>query len=282
MPRIKGQRTRRKRPALPEVRSRVEEMKSQVKTIISSITAAYHMELMKIPPHVRKMKLSDFFDLGGRIDATVLEGASKAVTDMANAVFQNAPSNNRVPLEDKTNATMLTPAQSNRKKQRGQKPEVTEPISTGRSLRSTRKRKNVASSPSCKSKTKQQKTENGMPPPATMGRRSTRKNASRINNQFITPACQMRSFPQTPFVTPKFDPSLPVTPALLRDPKAGERIMSMSGSPLANVTTPSHTAQVSVPMGDGKSLQFTSDCHLSPSQVPRLNEQARKNLELLQ
>ncbi|KXJ29781.1 Borealin [Exaiptasia diaphana] len=274
MPRVKRNReTRRKRPAMPEgdaetsmtederrqklddylqdfdvqVKSRIEQMKLQAKSIISSIKGAYHLELMKMPPNIRKMKLCDFYG------------------------------SNRVPFEDKTNAPMSkTPAQSTRKK-KAPKTEVAEPQTTGRSLRSTaRKRKNVPESPSCKSKAKLQKTEMLAP---TTSRRSTRKNA-RSNIQFVTPACQVRNIAQTPFVTPKFDPSLPVTPALLREPKEGERIMSMSGSPLANIATPAHIAQVLVPIGNGQSLQFTSEN--SPSQVPRLNQQARKNLELLQ
>ncbi|XP_031559776.1 borealin-like [Actinia tenebrosa] len=303
--RTKLQQARRKRPALPEgdletsmndeerrqklevylqdfdvqVKSRIIKMRSQANSLNSMIKNAYKLEILKLPPNIRKMKVVDYLAQGGKVNDTALQEASKIVTNMTDAVFQNAP---RAPLEDVTNVDSLqTPARSTRKK-KAKPAEVTEPASTGRALRSTRKRKNVAMSPSCKAKSKAQKVDDSAMPPPQSTTRTTRSNASKVNNQFVTPAATGRGKLQTLFVTPKFDPRLPVTPALLREPKAGERIMSMSGSPLANSSALAHTPQVFIPIGNGKTFQFSTECHLSPSQAPSLSERARKNVELLQ
>ncbi|XP_046552880.1 borealin-like isoform X2 [Haliotis rubra] len=43
---------------------------------------------------------------------------------------------------------------------------------------------------------------------------------------------------ETPLITPKFDPKLPYTPAGVRDPRPGERLLSITGSPVSNPADP--------------------------------------------
>ncbi|CAG5120961.1 unnamed protein product [Candidula unifasciata] len=52
--------------------------------------------------------------------------------------------------------------------------------------------------------------------------------------RFMTPVSKMSQplWGPTPLVTPKFDPTLPVTPENSREAKPGERFMSMAGSPI--------------------------------------------------
>ncbi|KAH3778533.1 borealin-like [Dreissena polymorpha] len=62
-------------------------------------------------------------------------------------------------------------------------------------------------------------------------------NADEPINSFVTPAAGSRNMSMlgwgaTPMVTPKFDPRLPITPAMKRNVKPDELIMSMAGSPV--------------------------------------------------
>ncbi|XP_059153352.1 uncharacterized protein LOC131939179 [Physella acuta] len=73
------------------------------------------------------------------------------------------------------------------------------------------------------SKPKRQGKNSAMPPP-------TNKNS--VLRQ-VTPSTRMRTrYGQTPLITPKFDPNLPLTPENIRDVKPGERLMSLAGSPV--------------------------------------------------
>lgn len=55
-------------------------------------------------------------------------------------------------------------------------------------------------------------------------------------SRYITPAMQRSmqclDWGATPAVTPKFNPRLPITPGLKRQPKPGEILMSLAGSPI--------------------------------------------------
>ncbi|EDO31403.1 predicted protein [Nematostella vectensis] len=225
----------------------MKRMRIHGNTMISKIRAIYRQEIMKYSNDTRKMKLCDFLAQGGEVNNAAMKEASNNLTELANAVFKNAPqTSERPPLtEAHGNADFATPA----------------PVTTGRTTRSTAKRTGTA---------------------AKRAPRTAKRNQTKTENQFVTPAAsRLPQNYQTPFVTPKFDPRLPITPAFLREAKAGERIMSLSGSPLANRSAP-ETVEAFIPIGEGKTFQLSSATELSPRSLPTLNDVGRKNLELLQ
>ncbi|GFS00498.1 borealin-like [Elysia marginata] len=63
---------------------------------------------------------------------------------------------------------------------------------------------------------------------------AVRQSARASRSKFATPADRLPRgvWGPTPVVTPKFDPRLPVTPENIREMKAGERLMSVAGSPV--------------------------------------------------
>lgn len=85
-----------------------------------------------------------------------------------------------------------------------------------------------SSAKSKKGKSKQNTRENMAPPStARTGRRT------KMTTPLHSGSLKATGW-ETPLITPKFDPRLPCTPAMLREAKPGERIMSMAGSPISN------------------------------------------------
>ncbi|VDI01693.1 Borealin, partial [Mytilus galloprovincialis] len=72
---------------------------------------------------------------------------------------------------------------------------------------------------------------NTMPPPVMPPPPS-----SAYRNGYFTPVNRGLAAAgwDTPMITPKFDPRLPVTPTQMRDAKPGEQYMSLGGSPIRN------------------------------------------------
>ncbi|XP_078380728.1 borealin-like isoform X2 [Oculina patagonica] len=313
MPRRKNTRknqTSRKRPMLPEgdldtsmsiderkakldvylkdlnmqVEERIEKMKARGYDMICKVKGAFSLEILKLPMSIRKTKLNDYLAQGGEVNDTALTEASKVVSEMTRAIFQTAPDvAARGPLTELGNLPLKTPTGLKVKNgDQTTEPEFLEPTTACRSLRS-RKRKDASPSATDKgtrsAKSRKTKDNGSMMAPPSTGKRTSKRVQSKA--QFVTPAARAVAYSNTPMVTPKFDPRLPLTPALLREPKAGERIMSLSGSPIVN-HGPTPNAQVFIPLGNGRTFHLNTTSHLSPSQPAVLNEAARKNVELLQ
>lgn len=276
-----------------QVEERIEKMRARGYNMICKVKGAFSLEILKLPMHIRKMKLSDYLAEGGEVNDAAFAEASDFVSEMTKSILNPASdlAASRGPLTEVGNLPLKTPTTTGFKVKKEDQcatvkftePEVSEQTTTVRSLRS-RKRKDA--SPNTVEKgtrsAKARKTKDSdatMPPPST-GKRTSKRVQSKA--QLVTPAA--RSVPQsyTQMVTPKFDPRLPVTPALLREPRAGERIMSLSGSPIVNHGTVTANAQVLIPLGNGQTFHLNTASHLSPSQPALLNDAARKNVELLQ
>lgn len=236
------------------------------------------------------MKLNDYLAQGGEVNDAALTEASKLVSEMTRSILKPASEMAaRDPLIDRGNLPLKTPSGCKVKNDnqaatvKVTEAESLEPSTAPRSLR-PRKRKDASPSTTENStrSAKSRKTKDTgsiiMVPPST-GKRTSKRMQSKA--QFVTPAARAVTYNNTPMVTPKFDPRLPLTPALLREPKAGERIMSLSGSPIVN-HGPDSNAQVFIPLGNGRTFHLNTTSHLSPSQPTVLDEAARKNVELLQ
>lgn len=267
-----------------QVKERTEKMRARGYDMICKVKGAFSLEILKLPMHIRKMKLNDYLAQGGELNDTTLSEASKLVSEMTRSILQPASDMAvRGPLTDRANLPSKTPAVKNDDQAaivKLTKPEVLELTTASRSLR-PRKRKDASPENSTRSAKSRKTKDTGsviMVPPSTSKRTSKR---AQSKAQLVTPASRAVTCNNTPMVTPKFDPRLPVTPALLREPKAGERIMSLSGSPIVN-HGPDSNAQVFIPLGNGRTFHLNTTSHLSPSQPTVLNEAARKNVELLQ
>lgn len=267
-----------------QVKERTEKMRARGYDMICKVKGAFSLEILKLPMHIRKMKLNDYLAQGGELNDTTLSEASKLVSEMTRSILQPASDMAvRGPLTDRANLPSKTPAVKSDDQAaivKLTKPEVLEPTTASRSLR-PRKRKDASPENSTRSAKSRKTKDTGsviMVPPST-GKRTSKRAQSKA--QLVTPASRAVTCNNTPMVTPKFDPRLPVTPALLREPKAGERIMSLSGSPIVN-HGPDSNAQVFIPLGNGRTFHLNTTSHLSPSQPTVLNEAARKNVELLQ
>lgn len=267
-----------------QVEERIEKMKARGYDMICKVKGAFSLEILKLPMHIRKMKLNDYLAQGGEVNDTSLTEASKLVSEMTRSILQ--PTSDmaaRGPLTDRGNLPLKTPAVKSEDQAatvKLTKLEVLEPTTASRSLR-PRKRKDASPENSTRSAKSRKTKDSGsiiVVPPST-GKRTSKRAQSKA--QFVTPALRAVTHSNTPMVTPKFDPRLPLTPALLREPKAGERIMSLSGSPIVN-HGPASNAQVFIPLGNGRTFHLNTTSHLSPSQPTVLNEAARKNVELLQ
>ncbi|XP_037548861.1 borealin [Nematolebias whitei] len=121
-------------------------------------------------------------------------------------------------------------------------------------------------------------------PPST---RRTAKAATKHSRQssrkpLVTPARTMLDsslmMGSTPFITPRFDPRLPITPA--RVPRHQERVFSISvnGSPVA---VGREDVVLSVPVGNGESMQLLSS-QMDTVDLSLLDETALKSIRLLQ
>lgn len=276
-----------------QVEERIEKMKARGHEMICKVKGAFAVEILKLPMHLRKMKLSDFFAQGGQVNDNALTEASDFVSEMTRSIILNPSTalTGRAPMTDVGNLPVKTPVPGSKRKKGGQSStvkftegQIDETASSVRSLRS-RKRKDASprtvdkGTRSSKSrKTKENDVSQTIPP--STGKRMSKRIQSKA--QFVTPAGRGVLYSCTPMVTPKFDPHLPLTPALLREPKAGERIMSLSGSPIVNHGPVSSDAEVLIPLGNGQTFHLNTASHLSPSQPAVLDDTARKNVELLQ
>lgn len=274
-----------------QVEERVEKIKARGHEMICKVKGAFVLEILKLPMHIRKMKLTDYFAQGGEVNDNAFTEASDFVSEVTRSILN--PSSDlatRAPLTEVGNLPLKTPVAVSKGKKNDPctavkftEPDTAEQATVSRSLRS-RKRKDASPGASDKGtrSTKARKTKDSdapMLPPST-GKRTSKRVQSKA--QIVTPAARALRNSHTPLVTPKFDPRLPLTPALLREPRAGERIMSLSGSPIVNHGPVSSDAEVLIPLGNGQTFHLNAASHLSPSQPAVLDDAARRNVEMLQ
>ncbi|XP_077284567.1 uncharacterized protein LOC143910080 [Arctopsyche grandis] len=72
--------------------------------------------------------------------------------------------------------------------------------------------------------------------------------------RYRTPANRVNATPQYPLITPKIVPDTPIT--VLRRPRQGEMVVSLSGSPLLVNSTATYQANCNIPLSDGTILSL--------------------------
>ncbi|CAH1780016.1 unnamed protein product [Owenia fusiformis] len=252
-----------------EVKVRVKSMRSDAKTIAKRINHALRLELIKLPMHIRGMNRLEFFNSGGNGNtSSKTEEISDIVKDVDSAIASTSAKIKTV------HSNYETISEENEDQQQQATPASKRPLRK----RAARKTK--------KGVLEESQSSNIAPSAPTA--KSSRRTKTAAAAQFKTPAFKggpsLVGF-DTPAVTPKFDPRLPQTPGLVREPKPGERIMSLTGSPLSNARrtcTTSKVAEVYVSVGEGNVLQLSSDTDVKDVDIPEMDPQARANILLLQ
>lgn len=175
-----------------QVRQRLYNMEVKKKAMVKEITRMFSSEKLKVKKEIRQMTVKEFIEKGGNLRTFDFSCISSAA--VCDISF--------VDTSDMNNGTI-----------------VKQPTAASTVTRSTRKTvaNNYVQSP----------LVNDAPLTRTRGRG---RNA--IQHNLVTPALgrQNKMSMKTPLITPKFDPAQPLTAA--REPKRGETLMSMAGSPV--------------------------------------------------
>jgi len=224
----------------------------EVKTCQDSISTMFKLELMKMPVDVKSMNFEEYFKQfagpaeGIGLSNTVAEAVNDSVIEAVDAQVSNLAS------ALKSNA---------KKKGRGRPSKTT--LQTD-------------STPAASRTSSREKSANLQTP-----------STSRSRTQHTTPAnTQATKTCSTPMITPKFDTSRSLNRTISRTAKAGEVLVSLSGSPVAPVVSGrSQAAQAiasesaRIPLGGGNTLNLPmADPHgdlgmeqdLDPEQIAKL------------
>ena len=230
--------------------STCSDSQREVKTCQDSISTMYKLELMKMPVDVKNMNIDDYF----KQFASSAEGLGLSNT-VAEAVNDSV-----IEAVDAQVSNLASALKSNAKKGRGRPSKTTSQTdSTPAGSRTSSRAKASLQTPS----------------------------TSRSRTQHTTPAnTQANKTCSTPMITPKFDTSRSLNRTISRTAKAGEVLVSLSGSPVAPVVSGrSQAAQAianesaRIPLGDGNTLNLPmADPHgdlgmeqdLDPEQIAKL------------
>ncbi|ESO98316.1 hypothetical protein LOTGIDRAFT_231390 [Lottia gigantea] len=192
---------------------KIKRMALDQQTLLNAIERKLHCQIMQLPACIKKMKLKDFIELGGTIEAALAE--SESAPSMPSSLSISGKLAQSI---SKLNPKILPTCEVIQ--------EEGEPTPVAQK-RTVRKNSNKSTT-------------------GTGVRKSTRKRGTKGNESLMAPpsVSRIRMTPAsrtmstsgwpTPLITPKFDPRLPFTPGMNRDPKPGERILSLAGSPINN------------------------------------------------
>ncbi|KAM9383847.1 borealin [Pholidichthys leucotaenia] len=239
-----------------EVKIRMEQMKEQLNHLLKDVDNSYNMALLKLPKVVRQMNW---------LEHCKSEKPKTPEVDSAKGQ-EEAAAVGAIVAEDHE-AVLKTIKKTLSKKKEGAKSSLEDEKTPGKTRKGRATKKPSATS----KRAKALRISNQ----STAIRRSSRK-------PLVTPAKSILDaslMGPTPLITPRFDPRLPKTPAV-RVPRHNERIfsISMNGSPIA---TRSQDIVISVPVGNGESIQLLAD-QMDLVDRSLLDETALRNLRLLQ
>ncbi|CAG2238563.1 CDCA8 [Mytilus edulis] len=187
---------------LEDLDSKVIEKKLKLEKLIHNvlnhIEACYTQEIKRLPLTIRHMKLSDFIALGGTVDAVLVNpDICEADDDFDPAQMQRVSTVKKACAKSRLNSIRMYDT-------------ISEEGSADNSMMASTKKKT--------------------------GVKKARKGKNTYRNGYFTPVNRGLAAAgwDTPMITPKFDPRLPVTPTQMRDAKPGEQYMSLGGSPIRN------------------------------------------------
>lgn len=208
--------------------STCSDSQREVKTCQDSISTMYKLELMKMPVDVKSMNIDEYF----KQFASSAEGFGLSNT-VAEAVNDSV-----IEAVDAQVSNLASALQSNTKKRGRPSKTIPKSDSTPAASRTSRAKANLQT-------------------PST----------SRSRTQHTTPAnSQATKSCSTPMITPKFDTSRSLNRTVSRTAKAGEVLVSLSGSPVAPVVSGRSVAgqaiaseSARIPLGGGNTLNLPTD-----------------------
>jgi len=239
------------------------EAMREAKAAADSIATLYRLELMKIPMETKAMKWEDYFEQ----NSTSALGLSSAVADVVDDSVVEAVDNQVEVI--KTAIKNTTVKKAARKKRGGYGDENMEPPTVTRT--SSRRR--------------------AMPKTFSDSVLETPATSSRSRVQVLETPANSR-FPmhplQTPMITPKFD-TTQLSRTVSRVAKAGEVLVSLSGSPVApavsartKVGKELSTQNALIPLGGGNTLNMPlEETELGIDLTAELDSEQMARLELL-
>ncbi|XP_021237595.1 borealin isoform X2 [Numida meleagris] len=253
-----------------EVRSRVEQLRTNGERLVKEMENLYDVELLRLPVALREMNWLEFFAKGGSQKA--LEQAVTAdlgITEInkLTAEFIQTPlkivrkeksKQGIEAIEEAAEVPLLPPA----KKAKHDSQLLPEQAVASTNPRNGKVRTSTKKAPASRSR---------RAPSARVKRMSKRSSKS----SFITPATgrnlDLCARGGASTVTPRFDSRVFKTPGL-RTPAVNERVYTISanGSPLAD----GNDVFITVPVGGGESIRLTAS-DLTKKNLLHLNPEAR-------
>ncbi|CAH1269206.1 CDCA8 [Branchiostoma lanceolatum] len=246
-----------------EAESKIKQSNELGEKICNLGRQQFRLEVMKLPKKIQNMTMAEFLAQGGSIEAIQLQ----SVTD-TDAKECTSAEKTRMPLAAVSNniaATETVEEDEKESKPKGRPPK-----------RKTTKKKDSAPPPTKRMTRSSARTQGGT---------ASRLGSKTSRNALTTPAVKGSKpvWSDTPLITPKFDPRLPTTP-MVREAKAGERLMSISGSPVLNrpMAAAVRVPEALIPVGDGKVFQCSHDVDPDDVEIPDMDEKTISNIQLLQ
>ncbi|XP_067867259.1 borealin [Heterodontus francisci] len=236
-----------------EVARRKREMEKTLNSLLLTVDACYSRAIMKLPLAVRQMNYLDYLAMGGSAQAVAeveqkrIDAASLEVEAIESEILKDA-------------AQLKTSKKRKHKSRNDCDAVVCEGENLPPSTKVLRKGKNGVTF-SVKSR-----------PPTACATGTRTRRASR--NKGLSSANNSDIWGPTPLITPKFDSRLPKTTTRFR--KAGERVFSFSGSPLAEP----REMTINIPTEDGQNMQLLAS-KMKNTDLTQLDDQTLKSFEQL-
>jgi len=235
----------------------------EAKAAADSIATLYRLEMMKIPMETKAMKWEDYYEQNSKSALGLSKAVAEAVDD---SVVEAVDTQVEVIKTAIKNTTVKKAA---RKKRFGFGDENMEPPTVTR----TSSRRRVIS---------KTHSDSALETPATSSRSRAQVLETPANNRFPMHPLQ------TPMVTPKFD-TTQLTRTVSRVAKAGEVLMSLSGSPVAPAVSARTKAgkelsnqNALIPLGGGNTLNMPlEETNLGIDLTADLDNEQMTRLELL-
>lgn len=236
----------------------------EAKAAADSIATLYRLEMMKIPMETKSMKWEDYYEQNSRSALGLSNAVADAVDD---SVVEAVDTQVEVIKTAIKNTTVKKAAR--KKRGAGYGDENIEPPTVTR----TSSRRRVIS---------KTHSDSALETPATSSRSRAQVMETPANNRF-----PMNSL-QTPMVTPKFDVTQ-LSRTVSRVAKAGEVLMSLSGSPVAPAVSARTKAgkelsnqNALIPLGGGNTLNMPlEETDLGIDLTAELDNEQMARLELL-
>ena len=256
-----------------QVEGKLDQMRKYIQTLKGIIANCYRSTMIELLKSVKEMTMEEFMSKGGRVDVVVSAQVRATVTGLViNPVSAlGVTTNDRLPLANVSNSLDIAGSCLDQSSMMNQ---LSSNVQTaGKSTR-----------------TRKAKADARPPPSGTRSSRRLQAKSSGVRNELITPMTNMSTLTVLNpglFITPKFDPRKPVPVESIRQPKAGEWLVSLAGSPLANnlATGVSSAPQVIIPLTGGKTMQLSVDDKqsINDQKIDVANDSvAQQNIRLLQ